>query len=53
MRMEKKYVIRRRLLALIALFLITGWLMDLTTPKQCKVAVEKMSQACKDFEYPR
>lgn len=55
MRMERKYVIRRRIAVLIAvaLFLaLYGWLMDITTPEQCKVPIEKMSQFCLDLRYP-
>lgn len=55
MRMERKYVIRRRWAAAIAaaLFLaLYAWLMDVTTPDQCKVPIEQMSQFCLDLRYP-
>ena len=39
---------------LIATLLIVafGWLLDITTPKQCKVPIEQMSQGCLDLLYP-
>ena len=55
MRMERKYVIRRRVAAAIAAALILAlyaWLMDITTPEQCKVPIEQMSQFCLDLRYP-
>jgi len=55
MRMERHYVIRRRWAAAIAaaLFLaLFAWLMDITTPEQCKVPTEQMSQFCLDLLYP-
>lgn len=55
MRMERKYVVRRRIAAAIAvaLFLALYALVDsATTPKECKVPLEKMSQFCKELRYP-
>lgn len=54
MRMERKFVIRRRwAMALAALLLLAlfWWLMDITTPQQCKVPVEQMSYFCKELLY--
>lgn len=54
MRMERKYVIRRRVAALIAigLFLaLYGWINDALTPDRCKVPIEKMSQSCIDLRF--
>ena len=31
---------------------IVYWLYDITTPDQCKVAIENMSAWCKDLRYP-
>ena len=38
---------------LFAIFLaVWAFLNDITTPEQCKVPVEQMSQFCKDLLYP-
>jgi hypothetical protein len=55
MRMERQYVIRRRWAVAIAAALILAlfsWLMNITTPEQCKVPVDQMSQFCLDLLYP-
>ena len=41
-------------LLLIATLLIVlfGWLLDITTPKQCKVPIKQMSQGCIELLYP-
>ena len=52
MRMEKKYVRRRRILAAILVIGFFWLLLDWTTPKPCKVKVENMSSWCKDLMYP-
>lgn len=55
MRMERKYVIRRRIamaLAFIAWLALYAWLNNLTTPEMCKVPFEDMSQFCLDLLYP-
>ena len=36
----------------IFIFVVVCWLYDITTPDQCKVAIENMSQFCKDLRYP-
>lgn len=51
MRMQTKYRIRR--LAVVAIFLcLIGWAFNATTPDECKVPVEEMSNFCKDLLYP-
>ena len=52
MRMEKKYVRRRRILATVLIIAAFWWLMDITTPKECKVSIDKMSYECKKLLYP-
>lgn len=51
MKMQMKYRIRRWVFVLI-LLLAFAWAMDVTTPDECKVDVEQMSQFCKDLIYP-
>ena len=36
----------------VVFVIVVCWLYDITTPDQCKVAVEEMSQWCKDLLYP-
>ena len=36
----------------IVIAVIVYWLYDITTPDQCKVAIENMSEWCKDLRYP-
>lgn len=43
---------RRALLICLALILIGLWLLNVTTPAECRVPVEQMSQFCKDLLYP-
>jgi len=51
MNMQTKYRIRR--LVVIAIFLcLIGWAFNATTPDECKVPVEEMSNFCKDLLYP-
>lgn len=55
MRMERKYVIRRRIAVVlgIVLFLAIYALIDnAITPDECKVPIEEMSQFCLDLRYP-
>jgi hypothetical protein len=52
MRMERKYVRRRRVVALIAFLAVIWGANEATTPKQCKVPVSQMSQFCKELLYP-
>jgi hypothetical protein len=51
MNMQTKYRIRR--FVVVAIFLlIIGWALNATTPDECKVSVEEMSNFCKDLLYP-
>jgi len=52
MKMEKKYVRRRRILAAAVFITLVGWGLDATTPKQCKVPVSEMNSFCKELLYP-
>ena len=36
----------------IVIAVIVYWLFDITMPDQCKVAIENMSEWCKDLRYP-
>lgn len=51
MKTEAKYIRRRIVVGLIALALF-GWALDATTPEDCKVSTEQMSQFCIDLIYP-
>lgn len=51
MRMQTKYRIRRLVVLAIFLLLI-GWALNATTPAECKVPIEDMSQYCIDLLYP-
>lgn len=51
--MAKTRLTRRGKIVLgIVVAVIVYWLYDITTPDQCKVAIENMSQWCKDLRYP-
>ena len=51
--MENARLTRRGKIVLGVLFVIAVyWLYDITTPDQCKVAIENMSEWCKDLRYP-
>jgi hypothetical protein len=51
MKTKPKYIIRR--IVVVAIFLlIIGWAFNATTPDECKVSVEEMSNFCKDLLYP-
>jgi hypothetical protein len=51
--MAKSKLTRRGKIVLgIFTFVVVCWLYDITTPDQCKVAIENMSQFCKDLRYP-
>lgn len=52
MRMERKYVRRRRIVAAILFLAVWAAADYFTTPKQCRVPLEQMSQFCKDLRYP-
>jgi galactitol-specific phosphotransferase system IIC component len=52
MKLTKRGRIVRNLIIAIIFIAIFSWLFDITTPKQCKVPVEQMSQFCKDLLYP-
>jgi hypothetical protein len=51
--MAKSKLTRRGKIVLgIVIAVIVYWLYDITTPDQCKVAIENMSEWCKDLRYP-
>jgi len=51
--MAKSKLTRRGKIVLGILFVIAVcWAYDITTPDQCKVAIENMSEWCKDLRYP-
>jgi len=52
--MEGKVRLTRRgkIVLGIFTFVVVCWFYDITTPDQCKVAIENMSQFCKDLRYP-
>lgn len=51
--MESIRLTRRGKIVLgVVIAVVVYWLFDITTPEQCKVAIEDMSQWCKDFRYP-
>ena len=51
--MAKSRITRRGKIVLGVVFvIIVYWLYDITTPDQCKVAIENMSEWCKDLRYP-
>lgn len=43
---------RGKLVVAVAILLVISWLMEVTTPQECKVPVGEMSQFCIDFLYP-
>jgi hypothetical protein len=51
--MAKARITRRGKIVLGILFVVVVcWAYDITTPDQCKVAIENMSEWCKDLRYP-
>lgn len=51
--MAKSRLTRRGKIVLGILFVVAVyWAYDITTPDQCKVAIENMSEWCKDLRYP-
>jgi hypothetical protein len=51
--MAKSRITRRGKIVLGVAFVIIVYLLyDITTPDQCKVAIENMSEWCKDLRYP-
>jgi hypothetical protein len=51
--MAKSKLTRRGKIVLGVVFVIIVYsLYDITTPDQCKVAIENMSEWCKDLRYP-
>ena len=52
--MESKARLTRRGKIVLAVVFVVAvcWLYDITTPDQCKVAIENMSEWCKDLRYP-
>jgi hypothetical protein len=51
MKTEAKFI-RRRIAVAVIFFGLIGWALDATTPEQCKVPTEQMSQFCIDLIYP-
>lgn len=49
---KSKLTRRGRIVLGIVVAVIVYWLYDITTPEQCKVAIENMSEWCKDLRYP-
>lgn len=43
---------RGRFVVALLVLLIVSWLMQVTTPDECKVPIGEMSQFCIDFLYP-
>ncbi len=43
---------RGRFVVAILILLFVSWLMNITTPEECKVPIGEMSQFCVDFLYP-
>jgi len=51
--MARSRITRRGKIVLGILFVVAVcWAYDITTPEQCKVAIEDMSEWCKDLRYP-
>ena len=51
--MAKSRLTRRgKIVLAIVVVAIFWWLFDVTTPEQCKVPIEQMSQFCIDLIYP-
>lgn len=43
---------RGKIVLAIVVIALAWWAFDATTPEQCKVEIEQMSQFCKDLLYP-
>lgn len=52
MKLTKRGRIVKRLVIAIVILLVVAWLFDVTTPQECKVPTEQMSQFCIDLLYP-
>jgi hypothetical protein len=51
--MAKSRLTRRgKIVLTIVVIAIVWWLFDVTTPDQCKVPIDQMSQFCIDLIYP-
>lgn len=51
--MAKSRLTRKGKIVVGILFVVAVcWAYDITTPDQCKVAIENMSEWCKDLRYP-
>lgn len=51
--MAKARLTRRGKIVVGILFaVVVYWAYDITTPDQCKVPIEQMSEWCKDLRYP-
>jgi hypothetical protein len=49
---KNKLTRRGKIVLTIVILAIVWWLLDVTTPEQCKVPVEQMNQFCIDLMYP-
>jgi len=49
---KKKLTNRGKAVIVILLITVWVWLLNVTTPEQCKVPVEQMNQFCIDLIYP-
>jgi hypothetical protein len=48
-----KYITKRGWFVIgVLVVLVLWWAFDVTTPEECKVEIENMSQFCKDLLYP-
>lgn len=52
MKLTKRGRIVKRIVIAIILLSVVGWLFNVTTPKECKVPTEQLSQFCIDLLYP-
>ena len=52
MKLTKRGRIVRNFFIAVVLLALFWFLFDVTTPKECKVPIDVMSQYCKDLLYP-
>jgi hypothetical protein len=52
MKLTRRGRIVRNLVITILLFLLFSFLFNVTTPQECKVPIDEMSQFCLDLLYP-
>jgi hypothetical protein len=43
---------RGKIVVTVLIIAVIWWLFDVTTPDQCKVPIDEMSNFCKDLLYP-